>query len=451
MPSWKLYVEDYGRIKHAEIEAAPLTLFVGDNNSGKSYLLALLWGIKSLGISTFMGEQYLNLTETERVEQRLLKLLDDAKKDKNSAILLEELADDLELILNKALEINKENLVKKIFNSDSVKIGELKIKFLNLNKSSLQCEYNEESRDIKIFINKRRKIGINVDFVETTMLKKKKMFVWLMIQFVCGLILKSNLYLDNSATDKVYLPAARTGFMLTKDIINKYGRNNTFNLVDDKENVTPFIRPINHFLDVMGDLTLEKTGRKKNVEIAQNIESEMAHGTIEFSSMPNKEVMYVPNGYQQGIPLRVSSAVVTELSPLVLILKHDKYVKSFFYEEPEMCLHPQLQQKMGKVIGRIVNNGIEMVVTTHSDIILQHINNMIKLGNRQDCQQICKKLGYTEDDILKSSQIRVYQFNEEDKGKTEVQELMCGENGFCVPTFNDALDRIMDEAYEIQG
>ena len=76
---------------------------------------------------------------------------------------------------------------------------------------------------------------------------------------------------------------------------------------------------------------------------------------------------------------------------------------------------------------------------------------MIKLGNRQDCQQICKKLGYTEDDILKSSQIRVYQFNEEDKGKTEVQELMCGENGFCVPTFNDALDRIMDEAYEIQG
>ena len=451
MPSWKLYVEDYGRIKHAEIEDASLTLFVGDNNSGKSYLLALLWGIKSLGISTFMGEQYLNLTETERMEQRLLKLLDDAKKDKNSAILLEELADDLELILNKALEINKENLVKKIFNSDSVKIGELKIKFLNLNKSSLQCEYNEESRDIKIFINKRRKIGINVDFVETTMLKNKKMFVWLMIQFVCGLILKSNLYLDNSATDKVYLPAARTGFMLTKDIINKYGRNNTFNLVDDKENVTPFIRPINHFLDVMGDLTLEKTGRKKNVEIAQNIESEMAHGTIEFSSMPNKEVMYVPNGYQQGIPLRVSSAVVTELSPLVLILKHDKYVKSFFYEEPEMCLHPQLQQKMGKMIGRIVNNGIEMVVTTHSDIILQHINNMIKLGNRQDCQQICKKMGYTEDDILKSSQIRVYQFNEEDKGKTEVQELMCGENGFCVPTFNDALDRIMDEAYEIQG
>ena len=154
MPSWKLYVEDYGRIKHAEIEAAPLTLFVGDNNSGKSYLLALLWGIRNLGTSTFMGEQYLNLRETERVEQRLLKLFDDAKKDKKSAILLEEIADDLELILNKALESNKGNLVKKIFNSDSVRIGELKIKFINVNKTCLHCEYNEELRTIHIFINK---------------------------------------------------------------------------------------------------------------------------------------------------------------------------------------------------------------------------------------------------------------------------------------------------------
>lgn len=36
MLSWKLHVQDYGKIKSAEIEIEPLTLFVGDNNSGKS-------------------------------------------------------------------------------------------------------------------------------------------------------------------------------------------------------------------------------------------------------------------------------------------------------------------------------------------------------------------------------------------------------------------------------
>lgn len=45
---WKLKVAGYGKIESAEIEMAPLTLFVGDNNSGKSYLMSLLWGILNL-------------------------------------------------------------------------------------------------------------------------------------------------------------------------------------------------------------------------------------------------------------------------------------------------------------------------------------------------------------------------------------------------------------------
>lgn len=49
MASWKLCVEDYGKIKSAEMECAPLTLIVGDNNCGKSYLMSLLWGIKNIG------------------------------------------------------------------------------------------------------------------------------------------------------------------------------------------------------------------------------------------------------------------------------------------------------------------------------------------------------------------------------------------------------------------
>ena len=45
--SYKLIVEDYGKIEKAELEIKPLTLFVGDNNSGKSYLLSLIWAIMS--------------------------------------------------------------------------------------------------------------------------------------------------------------------------------------------------------------------------------------------------------------------------------------------------------------------------------------------------------------------------------------------------------------------
>lgn len=52
---WKLKVSEYGKIECAEIEMAPLTLFVGDNNSGKSYLMFLLWGIRNLGTELLYG------------------------------------------------------------------------------------------------------------------------------------------------------------------------------------------------------------------------------------------------------------------------------------------------------------------------------------------------------------------------------------------------------------
>ena len=47
--NWKLKVEDYVKISKAEITVSPFMAFAGDNNSGKSYLLMLLWGIYAIG------------------------------------------------------------------------------------------------------------------------------------------------------------------------------------------------------------------------------------------------------------------------------------------------------------------------------------------------------------------------------------------------------------------
>ena len=36
--SWTVYIKEFGKIEEASIRPAPLTLFIGDNNSGKSYI-----------------------------------------------------------------------------------------------------------------------------------------------------------------------------------------------------------------------------------------------------------------------------------------------------------------------------------------------------------------------------------------------------------------------------
>lgn len=448
MASWKLRVENYGKIKSAEIEIAPLTLFVGDNNSGKSYLMSLLWGIENLGVGALLGSEYLESKETDELSEWLISQMETAIQNKKHIAPLEDVSEMLSNVLNKGLEKNKDNFVRRIFNSDNVSIGKLSIDLGDFKGRSLDIELNEQTELLSLYIDLGQRFLIHRTIVET--LKDKKYINSILIQvlYKCIMDIKTT---ELEAQRIIYLPAARTGFMLTKDIINKVGRNNTFNLPDDREKFTPFVRLINYFLDIMGDLTV---GQKKNenyIHLAEDIEHEMTDGTIEFSDMPNKEVMYVPDGHKKGIPLRLVSAVVTELCPLILILKHSDKITRFYYEEPEMCLHPQLQSRMGKVIARIVNTGIGMVITTHSDIILQHINNMIKLQNRKDCDEICDRLHYGKEDLLNCDQVRVYQLKARAKGKTAVEELSCGENGFIVPTFNDALDSIMSEAYEIQG
>ncbi|HBA49584.1 MAG TPA: hypothetical protein DCZ91_17670 [Lachnospiraceae bacterium] len=255
---------------------------------------------------------------------------------------------------------------------------------------------------------------------------------------------------SDGINDEIYFPAARTGFMLTKDVINKAGRKAAFNIAAEQGAMTPFVRPINQFLDVINDLTLDGKGSENFAEVVKYLECGMADGTVEMSSMPNKEAMYIPDGKTTGLPLRITSAVVTELAPLILILKHKKYVDAIFYEEPEMCLHPQLQQKMARVLCQLVNAKVQMNVTTPSDIILQHINNMLRLSAREDREEICRQLGYMDEDLLLPQKVKVYQLTAGVSAKTKVEELSCGKNGFAVPTFNDALDRIMEEAYVIQ-
>ena len=50
---WTLHVENLAKIEYADVEVSRLLCFVGNNNSGKSYLMSLLWGILMYGREHF--------------------------------------------------------------------------------------------------------------------------------------------------------------------------------------------------------------------------------------------------------------------------------------------------------------------------------------------------------------------------------------------------------------
>ncbi len=62
-----------------------------------------------------------------------------------------------------------------------------------------------------------------------------------------------------------------------------------------------------------------------------------------------------------------------------------------------------------------------MMATTHSDIILQHINNMLSMSGREDAAEISQNLKYIPNDLLRAEQIKVYQLKCGNDGSRRIE------------------------------
>ena len=102
-----------------------------------------------------------------------------------------------------------------------------------------------------------------------------------------------------------------------------------------------------------------------------------------------------------------SSAMVSELAPLVYLLRGVVGPGDLIIiEEPESHLHPDLQTKIAHILARLVRAGVRVLITTHSNWLLQQIGNLIREGELQ-------KLGESTSesaDYLKVEEVGAWQF-----------------------------------------
>lgn len=107
--SLKIHVEKFGKIKKADIELTPFTLFVGDNNSGKSYLLSLIWALQSSEIMNFLYRDITVLVNSP-IYKKLFEIISNSYIENKE--LYEKLDTDVFLeLLNILLEKTKKSLL----------------------------------------------------------------------------------------------------------------------------------------------------------------------------------------------------------------------------------------------------------------------------------------------------------------------------------------------------
>ncbi len=90
------------------------------------------------------------------------------------------------------------------------------------------------------------------------------------------------------------------------------------------------------------------------------------------------EFTYQPKGWKVPLSLINASSMVSELAPIVLFLRHKVMQgNTLIIEEPEARLHPQMQVEFTQQIATLVQSGVRVILTTHSEWVLQTLANIV--------------------------------------------------------------------------
>ena len=136
----------------------------------------------------------------------------------------------------------------------------------------------------------------------------------------------------------------------------------------------------------------------------------------DYDVTQNDQLYYVPKGTRRRLTMLESSSAVRSLLDLGFYLRCVAQKGDLLMiDEPELNLHPANQRRIARLFARLVNAGVKVFITTHSDYILKELNTLIML-NHDDMphlKRIAEENGYQRTELIKAAQVKVYMAKEE--------------------------------------
>ena len=473
----ELEVANFGPIVEAKIDLRPLTVFVGPSNTGKSYLAILIYALHRF----FSGRRWQRsgLFEVDRMRRLSRETI---------AVLVkwaEQISADREKISIErsiVLPASVVDVIRSRFDAHGDNLGQEIVRSFGTNE--VGALVRKEKRDRANVLIRRRppndsaplehRLTIGAHGTEFKAAipegmpikiddKSKSRFPlrhlmedyeeratssWYWTEVLAALIehalprVFTPLHLP-----AFYLPADRTGVMHAHSVVVSamIGSAPMTGLRPAAD--TPMLSGVlADFLQQLIELDRPPYRRHKSRrDLGTQIEEAILGGSVRVDRSETIDYPYFtyqPKGWKKSLPLMNASSMVSELAPVVLYLRYMvRRDNVLIIEEPESHLHPAMQVEFTRQIAALVRTGVRVVVTTHSEWVLETLANLVRLSELPKA----RRRGIEGTDlVLRPDQVGAWLFKQKRRPKgSVVEEVKLDDEIGLYPTDYDAVSEAL--------
>ena len=495
----ELKVTDFGPIGNATVDLRPLTVFVGPGNTGKSYLAMLIYALHRFysefgsspapilgGYRALRGLRTRKELPDETVEAiiGMVQMFLDARdlSEEPDILLPPSIRDSLPSEFEEdRFSLGREICycfgvgdIRALIRKGRQRTARIRLRRRTSRKSARfvhRLAFSKQEITSKTVIPKKVRMQVDARYAafarrtaRTVGKRGRRTDDWRfefsrLIEFMSACILPG--LVEPLHRHVTYIPVGRAGVMRADDVAIDALLGRAWSA---RERARPpkavfsgvFLDFLQRLAAVETDRFLRETQEGEGVgDIGSNIEEAILEGELRVgspASIPRSDIFerrrfaFRPSGWKENLSLINVSSMVAALAPLVLCLRYVvRPGRVLVVEEPESHLHPAKQVELARQLAALVNAGVRVIVTTHSEWLLEELANIVQRagvseGNREKGEV-----------ALRQDQVGVWLFKPGESGGSTVTEATFDESGFYPSGFDEVAAGLHNDWAELSS